>query len=334
MFAAPVARTQTKTTPSPTNEPASRPTNVKAEGARRGVAWDFSGLKGTNGDAPAAAPKAEPKPAPKADAPSKPAVPPPKADAPSKAPDKPAAAPKPAPPTITSETKLVAPSGAAKTRTVVAVGEEVTFTGSASGKWTASSGMPAMLGSGMTFVWTAPERAKTVTITLAVGDQTATTTMTVLEPAGIIGVKTDEIAIPGGTAGAGMHLRFNYTPKTVSFGKVVAREVSGPASNVTGYFKKHYTDAELWHHAGDGSFFAIRENNELSALDTANSTDTFTPYEAGTMAWVIPNKFKVATESGDGKEFTQVTQAFTIDAAGTETITKATASVTRKVTPH
>jgi hypothetical protein len=242
------------------------------------------------------------------------------------------APPKPAPPTITSETDFAAPDGSAKTRTDVGIGEIVTFTGSASGKWTATTGKPVTLASGATFKWTAPDRAADVTIKLEVGTQSANLVMKVLEPATITGVRNSVIAIGAGTAGAGMKLTFNYGPKKVSFGNVMAREVSGPASNITGYFKKFYTADQLKHDSGD-TYTAVKENNEDSAEDTAKSTDTFKPYEEGTFDWVIPNRFKVKTEAGDGKEFpSKVTQAFHIDAVGTEKITKATASVERKVT--
>jgi hypothetical protein len=266
------------------------------------------GLKLGNGDRPVPPPKVEPKPERKPDA-----------------------SPEPAAPTITSETKFAAPDGTAKTRTDVGVGEVVTFTGSASGKWTATSGTPVTLASGKTFTWTAPDRAKDVTVKLEVGSQSAISTMKVLEPAGIICARNSTIPIGVGTAGAGMKLTFNYTPKKVSFGNVEAKEVSGPATNITGYFRKHYTDDDLKHDSGD-TFTSIKENNEDSAQDTAKSVDTFKPYEVGTFDWVIPNNFRVKTEAGDGKEFTKVTQAFSINAAGTEKITKDGASVERKVT--
>ncbi len=128
-----------------------------------------------------------------------------------------------------------------------------------------------------------------------------------------------------------MKLTFNYYPKNVSFGNVQAKEVSGPASNITGYYKKYYNANQLKHNSGD-TFTNIKQNNEDSAQDTAKSEDTFKPYSNGTFDWVIPNKFRVKTEAGDGKEFTKVTQSFKIDAVGTEKITKAGVSVERKVT--
>ena len=236
---------------------------------------------------------------------------------------------KPAKPTITHETHFAAPDGTDKTRTEVGVGEKVTFKGSAEGKWTATDGSPKDLASGAEFVWTAPDRAADVTIKLVVGTEEATVSMKVIEPASITAVRKSTIAIGAGTAGAGMKLTFHYYPKKVSFGNVAAKEVSGPATNITGYYRKHYKDEDLKHDSGD-TFTAIKENNEDSAVDTAKTVDTFKPYEKGTFDWVIPNHFKVKTESGDGKKFTDVTQAFAmIDDTGKIKITKAGAEVER-----
>jgi hypothetical protein len=258
-----------------------------------------------------AAPKAKPKTKPKAEEPKKP--------------------PKP---TITHETKFSAPDGTHKERSHVGVGEEVTFTGSAAGKWTASSGTPSELASGDKLTWTAPERAATVTINLQVATEVANITMQVIEPASITGRKNSELAFPAETAGAGMRLTFIYHPRSVSFGSAQAKEVSGEATGVAGYYKKHYTAAGLHHDSGD-SFTSIKENNEDSSQDTAKTEDDFKPYEKGAFNWVIPNNFRVKTEDGDGKKFTEVTQAVEmVDATGKIRITKATtAKVERSPAP-
>jgi hypothetical protein len=258
--------------------------------------------------------------APKPDAKPEPAAPKPEP----KPEPKPVEAKKPTKPTIAHETTLSAPDGTDKKRTDVGVGEEVTFTGSAVGKWTATSGTPKELASGDKLVWTAPDRAATVTIKLQVGAEQETVSMKVIEPDNITGRKNSEIPIGAGTAGAGMKLTFIYHPKNVSFGNVQAKEVSGPATNITGYYKKHYTADGLKHDSGD-TFTPIKETNEDSAEDTASTEDKFKPYEKGTFDWVIPNKFKVKTEAGDGKKFTDVTQACSmLDATGKIRITKAT----------
>jgi len=235
----------------------------------------------------------------------------------------------PAPLSIAHQTRFQAPDGSNGTRTDVAVGEVVDFTGSISGNWSATAGTPKSKNNVNAFVWTAPSRAKTVTITLSLGSSTTSVVMGVIEPKKITADKIREVAIPAGTVGAGMVLRFNYHPKKVSFGNLQSKEVSGPASNIKKYFKKRYTKDELKHDSKD-TFFDIRQNNKDDALDTAKDIRKRTPFEFGTYAWEIPNKFKVKTESGDGKKFEDVTQFFhMVDATGKMRILKAGAEVER-----
>jgi hypothetical protein len=229
-------------------------------------------------------------------------------------------------PAITHETRFSAPDGSPKTRTNVGVGEEVTFKGPSAGDWTASAGTPSAQANTDTFVWTAPNRATSATIKLKVGTQESTVTMRVLEPSSITATKVRDLTFPGGTQGAGMELRFIYHPLTVSFGNVESKEVSGPASNVRGYYKGK--EAELWHDSGD-TFLPIREDNTDSAIDTASFSGEPKPWSKGGFDWVIPNKFKVSSEGGDGKQYTTVTQAFTIAADGTSSVSKAGQSTTR-----
>jgi hypothetical protein len=260
-----------------------------------------------------------------------PPVPQPQPAAPQQPEPKPAPLPGPAKLTITPETKLAAPGGAPlRARTDIGVGEEVSLTGSAAGNWTATGGDPLALQGQAALHWTAPNRAADVTIKLVAGGEEATLALKVIEPENIItGTRTDIIPIAVGTAGAGMHLVFDYHPKTVSFGNVEAKEVSGEATNITGYYAKNYAKADLHHDSGD-TFTRIKENNDDSAPDTAETTETVKAYEKGSFDWVIPNHFRVKTEGGDGKKFAEVTQAFRmIDATGKVRITKAGAEVER-----
>jgi hypothetical protein len=232
-------------------------------------------------------------------------------------------------PEITSETTLPAPDGTANDRTEVGVGEEIIFTGNVAGRWTSSAGMPRFQ-NGLTFAWTAPNRENTVTIQLEVGGVFSTLTIHVIEPSRITADKISEIAIPAGQAGAGMTLTFIYHPLSVSFGNIQVKEVSGPATNITGFFRRKYTNADLRHDSGD-RFTDILDDNRDSAIDTASITeDNRRPFSRGTFDWVIPNKFRVDTERGDGKQFTTVLQAFLmVDGSGRIILTKAGQSVDR-----
>jgi hypothetical protein len=237
-----------------------------------------------------------------------------------------APAPPPVKPTMTSETTFAAPDGSPTTRDKVGIGEKVTFTGNVAGTWAATDGKPATAGAGLKFVWTAPDRAASVTVTLTVGTEKVTKTMTVIEPQAIVGKKIGDLTGTPGKQGAGMKLWFNYHPLTVSFGNCMAREVSGPASNISGYFKDNYSAADLWHDSGD-TYTRIRADNRDSAPDTASFAGYPKPWTDGGWDWEVPNRFKTITETGDGKEFpNKVTQSFWMDGpphAGRSTVRKA-----------
>lgn len=230
---------------------------------------------------------------------------------------------------IAVETKFNAPDGSPKTRTDVGIGEDVEFTAPNAGEWTASGGSPTTLASGTTFDWTAPNRAATVTIKLKVCDNESSIDMNVIEPDGITATKNSEISYPAGTQGAGMTLTFNYHPMNASFGNVESKEVSGPATNIWGYFKDNFAPADLWHDSGD-TFYAIGQDNRDTATDTAAFSGLPAPWKEGGFEWEIPNHFRVIGEGGDGKEFTIVVQIFSIlDTSGRSRVEKAGASVER-----
>lgn len=240
-----------------------------------------------------------------------------------------APAPAPAPPVITYRTTLDAADSSGHVRRRVGVGEQVTFTSTVAGNWTASSGDPAVsAAAGTTFVWRAPNRAATprITVTTATG-ATANVDMDVIEPSSMTPVKRNDINYAAGVAGAGMNLFFDYNPMTVSFANVEAGEVSGPATNVTGYFTA-WTAAQLHHNSGDG-FFGINGSNRLNGVDTAAGSGFGKPWSAGGFDWVIPNRFRVAGEAGAGKVFDNITQTFRLAANGSVTVGKGAESYTR-----
>jgi Domain of unknown function (DUF4157) len=237
---------------------------------------------------------------------------------------------------ITSETIRTAPGNDDRTRRDVGVCEHVTFEGNATGKWTVTGGMmrsdtgkPTQSKVGENCTWQAPNKAGPVTVTLEVGIKSKTLSMNVLEPHHIEVQKISEIAdFEHGKAGAGMKLNFIYHPTRVSFGNVSHREEGGPAENKTGYYVKRYGEKQPWHRA-NLIFGNITENN--TSEDTALVKEE-PPYEEGSFTWHIPNLFKGKNEPYEtGKEFTKVTQSFSIDSKGTMTVTKGNASVTRRV---
>jgi hypothetical protein len=230
-------------------------------------------------------------------------------------------------PKIVPQTKFKAPSGGRK-RTDVGVGEDVTFTSNVKGSWAVTGGTAAApVTNGKKFKWRAANRAASITVTLTAGTQTATTTMNVIEPSAITANKLSEMSYKKGEQGAGMKLRFVYQPLNVSFGNMEVKEVSGPATSLTGYYLTQPASS-LWHDSGD-SFTRIGKNNKDTAIDTAANPGDPMPWSDGTFEWLIPNHFKTIDESGNGKQFTTVTQAFKLFANGTITVSKAGQTVTR-----
>ena len=233
-------------------------------------------------------------------------------------------------PKITIETDFFAPEGSVKNRTNIGVGEKLTFKSDKSGDWEINGGTPLTVAASNSFRWTAPKREASLTAKLTSGKYSRTKTLKIIEPSSSTARRTKVISYPRGIMGAGMVLQFKYHPENVSFGNVEIREVSGSPSNIRGY----YVGDAPYHDATGGTgvvkFHSIKSDNNLSVPDSAAIHDYLPPWRAGGFDWLIPNKFRVVGESGDGKEFANVTQAFTMaDATGKTKITKAGAEVER-----
>jgi hypothetical protein len=237
---------------------------------------------------------------------------------------------KPSPPVITSTTIYSAPDGSPATRTDVGVGEDVEFKSTVKGKWSASGGIAAPVANDDTFNWTAPNRAaKKITIKCTKDKTSGSLDIKVVEPSDITGVKKDDMEFPAGDAGVGMHLTFNYGPKNVSFGNMEEREISGPASNISGFFKKHFKPDLLKHNAAE-SFSRSGQDNVDTGTDEASTHTNAKPFESGGFDLVIPNNFRVFADPDNGKKFTEVTQRFRmVDDTGKMTVEKAGASAER-----
>lgn len=241
------------------------------------------------------------------------------------------------PPTITSKTSLSAPDGTADTRTTVAVGEMVTFTGSAPGKWTKSAGKD--FGKSVDtnkYWWVAPARAGTATIRLTTGAasggvSTGTATITVVEPKGIKMTKLREYSdFAAGKQGVGMDLNFTLEPLGVVFDEVKIREISGPASGVAGYYKRLQRRGANLTHAAEPVPAGIDNQNVAENEDVADDRDRPSPWDEGEYKWKIPNHFLVGSESGVGKKFCETLQTVKMhDTTGKTTVTKENVSASR-----
>jgi len=235
--------------------------------------------------------------------------------------------PKTPTPKITSATLKAAPSGAAATRTTIAVGEIVSFIGSAAGSWTATAGT-ASGDASFKFVWTAPATPGKATVKLSVETKSATKEFTIIAPNKLSMVKApDKHEFEPGVAGVCMTTRLIVGPNTVNFGNIQWLEVGCDATGVSGYFKKRST-ASLRHNPNE-RWQSFNDAN-TGPHDHAAARNLRRPYEPGSFTWVIPNKYRVAAVGDAGKEFFTTYQVFTMkDKKGTMSVSKGGQSVSR-----
>jgi len=231
---------------------------------------------------------------------------------------------------IISETvKKAADGTTADERTKIGVCEEVTFYDQSLGaaNWTASAGKPKSF-NGTIFSWKAPEVEGDVTITAKItGQDPVSMTMSVIKPTGADWKKRASVSsgYTIGNVGAQMTLEeLTLTPATVNFENIKVKEVSGPASNITGDFR-NVNSSTLYHNASSYWISFGSDNKSVSGShDLAGQAPPGSPAgSAGSFDWVIPMNYRDKSKSsGNGFEFTTVTQSFDYTASGTCTVEK------------
>jgi hypothetical protein len=232
---------------------------------------------------------------------------------------------------VTHTTDLQAPDGSPKTRVIVGVGERVMLKASKLSAFKATAGDPTSTAPKASVRWRAPLTPGSAEVTAEVVDKSMAEKIafTVVAPSSVSPKKEKEKSFASGEQGAGMVLDFVYGPGNVSFGGVEARERSGPASDVKGYYEH---EGQPHFHSATQAFFSIAENNQLAG-ETRDSASQFgmpKPWSNGSFHWDIPNEYR-ADETEAPKPIATVKQEFVLlDDTGTTTITKGGASVTRK----
>lgn len=230
-------------------------------------------------------------------------------------------------PTVTSQTIAIAPDNSADSRTTVGVGERVLFSSDIAGTWSASAGHIIGINNGATMVWEAPPVAAAAVITLNTTSGNQTLNFTVIAPDDLIMVVASHEPIAAGTAGACMIQNVTVTPLNVNFGRTQWLEVPGPATNVTGYFRR-FSAAELRHHPNPR--YLPFDDMNTGLTDHAADHEEHPPFSEGTFEWVIPNRYKIDGETdAQGRFFTNTVQSFFMNADGSMMITKTTALVFR-----
>ncbi|HLL24398.1 MAG TPA: DUF4157 domain-containing protein, partial [Kofleriaceae bacterium] len=236
---------------------------------------------------------------------------------------------------IKSNTTATAAAGGNE-RWTVGVGEEVTFSaaGGESGDWTATGGTPGTA-TGPSLVWSAPGKAGQFQIQLKVGTSVATKSVAVITPMGVKFTVNNTYG-PGSESmmGAGMELDMQLQPLNVSFTNATIREQPGGASGLSGYFKSVKADLS---HKPSTERTRIRDSNKTGSYDDAHLMDDAAdpwpkPLKVGSMTWHIPYLYTAADVTD--ASFVIVAQTMGIvDARGTVTVTKGSASTSRTPKP-
>jgi hypothetical protein len=235
-------------------------------------------------------------------------------------------------PFVTHKTADRAPA-AASNREKVGVGEMVTFKSNMPGKWKASNAAPSTgkSASGDQFIWMAMHTKGDAKITFDAGKKGVAPveiTMKVIEPT-VDYLNHRKVTFPGsgtGTiAGVNMDSDVTYLPMDVSFRNTTWWEKPGPATGATGYFAEHLRKGRrLPFHNPNPDPLQIDEKNS-GITDTAGFWDFIGPFSAGSFEWVIPTYY--AVDEGPKHLIKNVHQKCTIDAAGTMTVTKESATM-------
>jgi hypothetical protein len=235
------------------------------------------------------------------------------------------------PSTLSSETVATVPADRARTK--VGVGEEVLIevTPPDSVTWSVSEGSVNPV-SGTQTTFKAADRAGTATVkaTRPDGGHCALT-FTVVEPsAGIVERQPGTgIFHVRGTPSVGFLGDLFLQPADVSFQFVEFCE--GAAGAVcTGYFTPQngqvHPPSVAWMQVGP---VIPGKGSKVLASDTIQGGDggIGPPYSTGTFTWAIPWQFRV--DGGPAKVFTTLNQVKSMDTAGTLTVSKGGASVSK-----
>lgn len=198
-------------------------------------------------------------------------------------------------------------------RKVVGVGERVTLTSDDAGRWTASDAGKgaAKTGRGGTYQWVAPERAGVVTIEAAAkrpGGKAESVTFEVVEPHDIEFQYEDDAAPKDGAPhGAGVYMKVDFLPHTVSWETVEWLEISGGPSNKQGVFAR--IDEKLMMHKAKAQSYPEPVAHDTAAFGLHRLPDDIA--QGGSFQWLIPNHFRVG-KSGETKHFVDTVQTMTL----------------------
>lgn len=218
---------------------------------------------------------------------------------------------------ITSQTLATTPNQ--RDRGVLGIGEQVfvTFNPSKSVSWSVDKGT-VNLASGISTMFTAADSVENSTVTATIDGVGIEKKFSSILPSSINGIKNSS---SGGQSGSvSMNITFEFQPTTVSFYRMEFREITGPASNVTGYFEQ-FSSFQLWH-TPNPNFIGTSGYDNLFCCDTAAMNQSTTPYSQGGFDWDIPIEVRVLGSSTQHRPFNILQQFNMLNASGDCSINK------------
>jgi hypothetical protein len=185
-------------------------------------------------------------------------------------------------------------------------------------------------------MFTAPDTSNTVTIAVNFSGVNVSEQFTVLEPASESAViyQSNLLSypsgppIPPGALGVSMFLTpIIVGPTNVSFANVEVRELSGPATNVTGFFTNYLPN--LYHNADPNWDILTKSNGWDDAASMTNNLPR--PWYPGSFDLIIPVQWQLVFGATHIGSLPNRKQTISInDTNGTATVSKLQQSVTRK----
>ena len=229
---------------------------------------------------------------------------------------------------LTHETWFPALTDTNLARLNIGVGEYVDLKGMPNNTVWTGPGLPPTTNSGVTFI--APSNAvptgtKATVSAYIPNTATMKAEFTVFPPTSATSVIRSTDTYPAGDQGAGMHLRVTWHPTNVSFYRVQMLEVSGPATNITGYFT-NYPASEFWH-SPNTNWVPLTEDN--SWLDHSACAGYPPPWVPGGFDRDIPVQWRIDEDTNVNNFPHELAQKRITSTDGTTTVTKLGSSTTR-----
>ena len=118
---------------------------------------------------------------------------------------------------------------------------------------------------------------------------------------------------------SGIEVVLLLLPSNVNLEAVEVKEVGLPSSDATGYFASPGLSGLLMHNTADWS--RVSEGNYIGT-DTAAAMNLPRPWTDGSFSWEIPARWRLAYDETIEGSVEWSSQAFTIDAQGTVSVSK------------